>query len=186
MIPRTLAAVAILASAGVTAAQAAPIYATGFNDVVAGADQAADRADPAFALGATDGRMYELGTNGSVDFTFGQLFTGPAALVEITFGNRARYDEDFKVFGVLEGIATLIGSFHNDDVGLHNVLNVAFDGIYDELRFVDFSVTDPDRGQRVSGVDIDSVSVSPVPLPAAGFLLACALGALGLARRHTT
>lgn len=185
---KTLAAAALIGVAATTGASAATIYATGYNDVF-NPSPAAGRDDPGAALGAPDadpnaeGGFYEIGSGGSIDFTFGQLFTGPAALIEITFGKRSSWDEDTIVSGIRNGVATELARFRNDDV-VGGAISVVFRGVFDELRFADNSAAGPDRGRPVNGIDIDSVAVSPVPVPAAGLLLAGALGALGLARRR--
>lgn len=183
MYMKTLATAAVLGLATTGAASAATLYATTvlFAD---GTGQPADRDDPNDALGAPDGAFYEIGENGRLDLGFGQPFTGPSSTIEITFGNRAAFDEDTMLFG-LDGLGgeTLLASFTNDDA-VGNTITVNFDGIYTALSFRDYSVTGPDTGRRVNGIDIDSVSVSTIPVPAAGLLLAGALGALGLARRR--
>ncbi len=56
-----------------------------------------------------------------------------------------------------------------------------FAGSFDTLRLID---TTPGSSPSDDGYDVDAVGVSPVPLPAAGALLAGALGGMSLLRRR--
>lgn len=182
---KTLAAATVLGLAAASAASAAPIFATGATIVQDGPRGTANNRNVlANALGAPDGSFFEIGTNAIVEFTFGQVFTGPASVLEVTFGSRGAFDEDTRLIGLLNGVQTVLAEFTNDDIGGDGAIAIAFTGIFDALRFQDFSQTGPDTGTLVDGIDIDSVSVSPIPVPAAGLLLVGALGALGLARRR--
>ncbi|MGR3540215.1 MAG: VPLPA-CTERM sorting domain-containing protein [Hasllibacter sp.] len=132
------------------------------------------------ALGETDGTFFELGLGGIVDFTFGQLFTGPGNVVEVTFGNPAGFPESADILLGFEGVFTFLTSVPN--IGAQGPGGATFDfsGTFDTVRFVDTTQTNA----RTGGFDIDSVSVAAVPLPAGGLLLLGALGGLGFMRRR--
>ncbi|OWJ75222.1 MULTISPECIES: VPLPA-CTERM sorting domain-containing protein [Haematobacter] len=169
----TVAAVAL--SAG--AALAAPIYATGATWTPGFGDLRPGRSNPDNALGTPDGKFLSLGYGGFADFTFGKSFTGPGAVIEVTWLPRDTYFESAEVWGGSAGSFTKIGEITN----AMETIALSFSGIFDTLRIIDTSPVILGRGR--DGFDIDSVSVSPVPLPAAGVLLAGALaGVAGLRR----
>lgn len=157
-------------------AEAATIYATGVtwtnNGTVGSAN---NRNNPLNALGAPDGKFLAIGLLGTADFTFGQTFTGPGVTYEITFGNRAGYPESANVLAGRNGQFVQVGTVNNQS-GAGSVFQ--FTGVFDTLRLVDTS-----GRPSTDGFDVDAVGVSAVPLPAAGLLLAGALGGLGLSRR---
>lgn len=169
----TVAAVAL--SAG--AALAAPIYATGATWTPGFGDLRPGRSNPDNALGTPDGKFLSLGYGGFADFTFGKSFTGPGAVIEVTWLPRDTYFESAEVWGGSAGSFIKIGEITN----AMETIALSFSGIFDTLRIIDTSPVILGRGR--DGFDIDSVSVSPVPLPAAGVLLAGALaGVAGLRR----
>ncbi|MGX0978396.1 hypothetical protein ACSSVY_004136 [Roseovarius sp. MBR-51] len=66
-----------------------------------------------------------------------------------------------------------------------------FDGIFDTVRLTDLTLalfggnpSNLSTQAATGGFDVDAISVSAVPLPAAGFLLVGALGGLAALRRR--
>lgn len=167
--------------------QAATIYATGVtwtnNGTVASHN---NRDNPLNALGAPDGKFLSLGLAGQAEFTFGQMFTGPGASYEITFGNRAGYFESANVFAGANGAFTQVGAINNvSPAGFV----FSFVGVFDTLRLVDTSPVFSGR----DGYDVDAIGVTalsgpnpgpqPIPLPASALLLGAGLAGLGALRR---
>ncbi len=157
-------------------AEAATVYATGVswtnNGTVGSAN---NRNNPLNALGAPDGKFLAIGLGGSADFTFGRQFSGPGIIHEITFGNRAGYPESARILAGLNGQFVQVGTVGNQSA---SGAVFQFTGAFDTLRVVDTS-----GRPSTDGFDVDAVGVSAVPLPAAGLLLAGALGGFGLSRR---
>lgn len=166
-------ALAVPASQG----QAAVVYATDVDSYTPGANVTPDRAKPELALGEADGKFLSLGLGGSAVFEFGTKFNAPATLFEITFGSRVRNLESVDVYGIFDGMTTLLGSLSNTGTGAFS-----FAGVFTQLLVVD--TTTSGSGD---GYEIDAVNVTPaaIPLPAGGLLLLSALGgALVLTRRR--
>ena len=136
-----------------------------------------DRANPLNALGATDGKFFEIGRLSSIDLTFGSLFAGTAAVVEVTFGNRAGFVEFAEIFVGRDGVFTKVADISN---AMQTTVVSLGTGTFDTLRIVDAT-----PGSGTGGFDIDSVRVSPVPVPAAGFLLLGGLAGLVALRRRS-
>lgn len=130
-----------------------------------------DRMVTDHALGAPDDEFLSLGLGGSAVFSFGRTFTGPGQIYEITY-SRPGYTETASLFGSVDGVNyDFIASVNNTD----EESIFTFAGTYNYLKVWDNS---PVRAGR-DGFDIDAVSVSAVPIPAAGLLLAGGLGLLG-------
>ena len=162
------------------------------------------------ALGATDGQFLALGLSSKDNpsfavFSFGQQFTGPMNLVEVTFNCRLLNDgscshreavdvyvgNDYAFgshdFSDLDDF-TRVGQILNGDAeGMGAMLNFA--GNYTYLALVDVSAYVFSRPNSGDGFDIDSISVTafdditPTPVPAAALLMAPALGGMALRRR---
>jgi hypothetical protein len=171
-----------IAAASASSASASTTYATlvDYNPV---GTIAADRSVPSNALGPSDGLFLSLGLTGSAVFSFGTDFTGPAAVVEVTNGNRSDYLETAQVWG---GTSYDPGTNSLASFALLGVINnslptaiLAFTGIYKYLAIVDTS-----SGAGRDGFDIDSVSVSAVPLPAGVVLLGSGVALLGFVGRR--
>ncbi len=173
---------ALAFGAATTAAQATTVYATSVDSYTQGTNTmasgviAADRLVTDHALGAADGKFLSLGLTGEVILSFGQAFTGPMKIVEVTFGTRASHEERVYVYAGLSGVFTWVGQIINSNP----VNTLAFGGRFDQLKLVDASPVVDER----DGFDIDAVGVSPIPLPAGGLLLLSALGAGAALRRR--
>lgn len=176
---KSFSAAVLLALAGTATANAGLVYPVSFF----GADQngttvAADRSNPANALGATDGVFYSLGLGGSLVLDFGQRVGGTGVITEVTF-DTAGYEEYANLFTSTDGVtwAALSTSFNGLAVAGEEITAPS---AFRYLKFVDASPT----GKNRDGFDIDSVGFAPVPLPAAGVVLAGGLGALAMLRRR--
>ncbi|MBL4930072.1 hypothetical protein [Fuscibacter oryzae] len=168
-------AAALLAPA---ASNAAPIYADSvvsynkglFKKTLAGRDY------PTAALGAEDGLFVSLGIGGSIVLSFAQPFRAVGKIFEVTFNDPKKQPEFADVY-VGDGTTwTLIASLKN-----YLATTFAAKGVFTQIKIVD---TTPKKGKSFDGFDIDAVSVSPVPVPAAGLLLGGALLGLGSLRRR--
>ena len=160
------------------AVHAAPIYADSVVAFTKGfvEQDVAGRSDPTAALGAADGSFVSLGFGGSIVLAFAQPFKAIGQVFEVTFNDKSRHKETADVY-VGNGVTwTLIASLKN-----HLSTNFSAAGIFTQLKIVDTSNA---KGATFDGFDIDSVQVSPVPVPAAGFLLGGALLGLGALRRR--
>lgn len=167
-----------------------------------------NRADTSNALGAPDqvgnkaGGFYSLGLGGAAVFGFGQSFGGSANLFEVTFGcsgaqtpdGFCKYRESVDIY-TFDGAYTpfdttfvvddlialgfsLAESVPNGQANTDAGASVSIDGSFTYLALVDTSPSGPGR----DGFDVDSISVSVVPLPASALLLLAGLGAFGIAR----
>ncbi|MFT4149743.1 MAG: VPLPA-CTERM sorting domain-containing protein [Paracoccaceae bacterium] len=174
---KSLGLAAAVTIAGAAAADAATYYATTATYITPGANLTPARSDTSKALGAPDGEFMSLGLGGSAIFTFGNVFGSPLSTFEITLGNVATYLETVDVYGILGGVETFLGSVDN-----YSSTSLTFVGIFDSLKLVDTSISP--KGEKRDGFDVDALSVSSVPVPAAGLLLVGALGGLAALRRR--
>ncbi|WP_308915136.1 VPLPA-CTERM sorting domain-containing protein [Jannaschia sp. LMIT008] len=175
----TILAAALTAGAA-SAATLTPIGATFDPDAVAnrGSDNGRNIIGNAFDGDAST--FFEIGLGSTVDFVFGQPFTGPGSVIEVTFGSADARPESATIFGGRNGTFTELARVTNAQS--QTPFSFAFGGTFDVLRFTDTST--PRQGQTTGGFDIAEVSVSPVPVPAAGLLLLGGLAGMGaMARR---
>lgn len=139
------------------------------------------------ALGATDGTFFEIGLNDTVDFTFGSLFEGPGAVVEVTFGNRPDFPEYADFFVGFEGTFTPISNNPISNATGDSITLLFAGGPFDTLRVRNAAGTIADScgagAYDCGGYDIDSVKVSAVPLPASLLMLLGALSGLAVLGR---
>lgn len=141
-----------------------------------------DRDNGLNALGAADGRFFELGFGGWADFTFGTSFNASAEVYEVTFGRADRWPEAVEILVGAGGTFTSLGTISNVEAQGGGTLTRAFSGRFDTVRLIDR--TDPSQfSSRAGGFDVDAVRVAPVPLPAGAVLLLTGLGCGALLRR---
>jgi hypothetical protein len=181
-----LAAVLTLTSAPAIAATIGPVSATIILDGPRGTLN--DRDNINNALDNDPASFFELGYNAIVDFTFGQLFQGPGHIIEITGipNFDSSWVEAVKIEVGRNGVFTVAEPnpyFNTDSYGK---VAFTFAGVFDTLRLTDvtpiFGSAKANAGET-GGFDVASISVSPVPAPAAGLLLLTALGGISVLRR---
>ena len=175
----TFACAVALSLSAAAASHAAPIYANSVIDFTQGSVKKveAGRSDPMAALGAEDGSFVSLGFGGSIVLGFAKSFRAIGNVFEVTFNNKASHKESADIFGSADGVTwVLLASLKN-----HISTSFSAEGIFSQLKIVDTSNI---KGATFDGFDIDAVSVSPVPVPAAGLLLAGGLFGLGALRRR--
>jgi hypothetical protein len=181
---KTLLSLTLAAAAFAGAANATPVYPI----AVVSADQngtnvAADRSDPTVLFDAyTDGdQFYSLGLGGNLVLDFGSNLYGIGKIIEVTF-KLAHYIETADVY--ISNSTTFSGG------PIASVLNAdAQDGFsflvstpFRYIKLVDTSPITNDKSR--DGFDVAEVSFSPVPVPAAGLMLAGAVAGLGALRRR--
>lgn len=177
---KKIALAAVLAAGSAAAANAATVYASQVVSVNAPQTNVApDRAVPANALGAPDGKFYSLGFGGSIVLAFDKLVAGLGAITEVTY-NTSNYLEYAKVATSLDGItwSTEIQAFNAD---AQNGEPLDFGpNPFKYIKITDVSPVFPGR----DGFDLESVGFeeyvpAPVPLPAAGLMLLGGLAGMG-------
>lgn len=181
------AALAVTASAG----NAAVLYADkvisatygGCSGTVAQCT-ADDRLNQDNALGATNGTFYALGLGGSMVVGFAKnLFpAGTVASMEITFNRLIGHDEAVRLETLDRNLNLVedLGVATNNPAGASKFANLPFTYV----RLVDVTKSIFPNTTSFDGYDVDSVSVAPVPLPAAGAMLLAGLGGLAMVRRR--
>ena len=182
-----------------TSAQAATLWATDIldtdgNSLTDGSFSSGSRDDADAALGAPDGEFFEIPEYQSVIASFGQEFSGPGSIYEITFGSVANWPEAVKIDVIFDTDG--IGNEAEADwttVNPGSITNLSaqggalfdFTGTFNYMRITDLAGS-PTDGQ---GFDIDAIGVSPVGVPepasAVGLLLFGVFGAKTLAGRFT-
>lgn len=197
-----LAAGAVTLAGG--AANAATYYATTVESVSPGLCDTAyqdpiqrqcskepSRYVPSNALGERDGNFYSLGLTtdeqeGSITLGFGDTFTGGhnAGVWEVTYNISPSnpHREAVDVYSILGGVSTFLGRLTNLAGG--GMLRTG--GAFEYIKLVDATLDEFGRDGTTSfdGFDVDSVSVAPVPLPAAGLMLLAGLGGFAAMRRR--
>ncbi len=179
---KTLLSLALATAAFAGAANAAPVYPVAF----VSADQngttvAADRSDPTVLFDAyNDGdQFYSLGLGGNLVLDFGSNLYGIGKIIEVTF-KLAHYVETATVY--VSNSTTFSGG------PVASVVNADAQGGYSftvstPFRYIKLVDTSPVVAGR-DGFDVAEVSFSPVPVPAAGLMLAGAVAGLGALRRR--
>lgn len=193
-IGKTLAVGALALTLGAEVASATTVHATSItvgSTTVTTQTSTTNRGDLGNALGASDATQtpfsgfYSLGLGGSAVFGFGTNFGAPGAVLEVTSGSRSAHPESLLVeaLNIATGLWESLGSISNQGpTGLTLAVSLPLQtgATYSLLRLTD---TSPFASGR-DGWDIDSISVSAVPVPAAGLLLIGALGGLAALRRR--
>jgi hypothetical protein len=188
-----LASAALALSAGM--ASASTIYA----DSVISFDQGSctggclpERSDPNEALGAPDGDdgppatgFVSLGFGGEIvlGFSSGPFGSGNATVWEVTTRRLNTHNEAIGVYSVFNGVSSALLGVINNITGSGSVFVT---GAFDSIRLVDMTLLEFPNTTSFDGFDVDAVgvsNVSPIPLPAAGFLLLAGLGGLAAVRR---
>jgi hypothetical protein len=181
---KTLLGLALAFAASTGAANAAPVYA---QSIVSydqnGTVVTADRSDPEAVKGAADGVFYSLGLGGNMVLDFGSGFVkAPGNVSEITFKLEG-YIEKVRVYVSktldFTGAESVLVS--NQQAGLPGGVSLTFAA--SSFRYVKLVDLSP-KGYNRDGFDVDSISFSPVPVPAAGLMLAGAVAGLGALRRR--
>ncbi len=194
-IGKTLAAGALALTLGAEVAAATTVHATSItvgSTTVTTQTSTTNRGDLGNALGASDATQtpslrgfYSLGLGGSAVFGFDTNFGAPGAVIEVTSGSRSGHPESLLIeaLNIVTGLWESLGIINNQGpTGLTLAVSLPLEpgATYSLLRLTD---TSPFAAGR-DGWDIDSVSVSAVPVPAAGLLLIGALGGLVALRRR--
>lgn len=145
-----------------------------------------DRQDAENALGAPDTSFYALGYGGTLTVGFAkELISGIQNVFtfEVTFGSveKARHFEAADVYSILNGVETLLGRILNVNGGGE----VQSKGPFEYIKLVDATEDQYGKGTTsFDGFDVESISIAPVPLPAAGGMLLLGLGGMAALRRR--
>jgi hypothetical protein len=152
------------------------------------------------ALGANTSTFRSLGLNGAAVFGFGTAFSGDVKIWETTFntcsatasGTCSHWPEKVSVFAgnswdfnnpdflaLDTSTWTSLGVLGNADAQGGGILTTS--GVFNYLLLVDNGLTTPNPKD---GFDVARVSVSAVPIPAAGWLFGSALIGLAAAARR--
>ena len=144
-----------------------------------------DRKNTNNALGATDGAFYSLGFGGSLVVGFAKsLFpAGSVSISEITFNRLVGHHQEAVKVSTLDAMGNLVetlGTLTNSSGNGSLIAKQAFTYIrLDDVTKAVFPGT-----TSHDGYDVDSVSIAPVPLPAAGAMLLAGLGGFAALRRR--
>lgn len=184
LMKKTLLSLALAFAASTGVANAAPVYA----QAIVSSDQngttvAPERSDANAVIGAADGVFYSLGLGGNLVLDFGVgMASTPGAVSEVTF-NLEGYIERMWVYvsKTLDFSAPAVAYVSNQQAGLPGGATLTF--ATEGFRYVKLVDASPVRAGR-DGFDVDSISFSPVPVPAAGLMLAGAVAGLGALRRR--
>lgn len=182
----------------VGAANAATVYAQSVVEVTPGVRPVTpapvdyvgpNRYTPENILGAPDETFYSLGKGGSIVVDFGQLVRSPGTAIEVTFnrlaGGLGLESFDIYVSATLDFLGAAVASLTNE-FGSPGPRGLTYSFTFDsaDFQYVKLVDTTPADSRSPDGIDIESIGFSPVPVPAAGFLLGGALLGFGALRRR--
>jgi hypothetical protein len=148
-----------------------------------------DIIDNAFSTG--DGAFYSLGFGGVAVFDFGAILSGSISVLETTFNcalvgdSCVNHPESVQLFvgaSYVSGSFDLTGFTSLGEFG-NGVGQAGFSVDATGFRYVALIDTSVVGAGSFDGFDIDAVSVAPIPLPAANWLLLSALGGVALLSR---
>lgn len=144
-----------------------------------------DRNTDTNALGASDGAFYSLGFGGSIILGFAEsLFpAGTVSALEITFNRPSSHKEAAEIFTLDSAfnIVESLGIVENEPDGAGSKKATKE---FTYIKLVDVTKSFYGTTTSYDGYDVDSVSIAPVPLPAAGVLMLAGLGGFAALRRR--
>ncbi|MEI4488237.1 VPLPA-CTERM sorting domain-containing protein [Frigidibacter sp. MR17.14] len=134
-----------------------------------------------------------LGLGGFAVFHVPGMFTGPSAVVEVTFNlidpKLGPYTEAAQLYGgysfdgsTLAGFTKLGDVITNAEAVGGAIVN--FTGTYSWLAILDVTKSVFPKSPSNDGFDLASITVAPVPLPAGAVLMASGLAGLAALRRR--
>lgn len=185
---KTLLGLALATAAFAGAANAAPVYPVSVVSQNQGviSHVAADRSDATVLFDAFNhgDAFYSLGLGGNLVLDFGSNLYGVGKVIEITY-KLANYLESMDVYvsnstTFSGGPVATISNQNAEETkgGVTFLVNTPFRYI----KLVDTSAITNDKNR--DGFDVAEISFSPVPVPAAGLMLAGAVAGLGALRRR--
>lgn len=148
-----------------------------------------DRQSVANVLGSTDEAFYSLGKGGflTVGFDLPVFVRGATVIIEeVTFNGpvRSGHFEAMDLYSIMDGVMTLVSTVYNTSKTA--TVNIAHS--FEYLRLVDVTAREYSKTASFDGYDIDSITLTPhpVPVPAAGLLLMGGIAGLAMLRRRKT
>ncbi|MEL7547707.1 MAG: VPLPA-CTERM sorting domain-containing protein [Pseudomonadota bacterium] len=199
-------AVAFLTGGLVAGAHAATITFTPAQGTQADGDSV--DADRSILGNMTDGdttTIYSLGIGGELTASIAPEIIKRASVLELTFGNNASFPESMQIYLGTDSTGTLLGEIFNEASGISSTsangavisafANTPIKGVTSfliglgtnvgsALTFVDTTASNFAVSGDKDGFDIAELSITPVPIPAAGFLFLSGLFGAGLWRRR--
>lgn len=155
----------------------------------AGTCSADDRKTVTNVLGATDEAFYSLGKGGilTVGFDLPVFAKGATVVIEeVTFNGpfRTGHFEAMDLYSVMDGVMSLVTTVYNTS----KTATVSIAESFQYLRLVDVTAREYGKTSSFDGYDIDSITLTPhpVPVPAAGLMLMGGLAGLAMLRRRKT
>lgn len=146
-----------------------------------------DRRTVTNALGATDGAFYSLGRGGqlTVGFDLPVIARGATVVLEeVTFNGpfSSRHFEAVDLYSVMGNVMKLVTTIYNTS----KTATVNISHGFEYLRLVDVTAREYGTTSSFDGYDIDSITLTPhpVPVPAAGLMLVGGIAGLALMRRR--
>ncbi|WP_165455673.1 VPLPA-CTERM sorting domain-containing protein [Paracoccus subflavus] len=146
-----------------------------------------DRRTITNVLGSTDGAFYSLGKGGELTVGFDMaVFTRGATVVleEVTFKDplSSRHFEAVDLYSIMGGVMKLVTTVYNTS----KTATVNISHSFEYLKLVDVTSREYASTTSFDGYDIDSITLTPqpVPVPAAGLLLLGGIAGFAVLRRR--